>query len=288
MMPLEIGAVPRPFCEASRLVRRRASGPRLAPPRATRAVPEETAVAFSYEGAAYAVMMATPADLTDFAIGFSLTERIIGSPRDIETLETVSTADGIMLRMNLANRPAAAYWERRRRLAGPSGCGLCGLESLADAMRRPPLVTGGARISHREIFDAMAALPDWQPMNRATGALHAAALWLPGDGIVAAREDVGRHNALDKLIGAAAREGISATGGAVLLTSRVSVEMVQKAAILGVPILVAISVPTALAVRVAETAGITLAAIARHDGFEIFTHPGRLLDSEFEQPAAAD
>ena len=288
MTALEIGALPRPFCEASRLVRRRASGPHLAPPRPTRAVPEESAVAFSYEGAAYAVMMATPADLTDFAIGFSLTERIIGSPRDIETLETVSTVDGIMLRMNLANRSAAAYWERRRRLAGPSGCGLCGLESLADAMRRPPLVAGSARISHREIFDAMAALPDWQPLNRATGALHAAALWLPGDGIVAAREDVGRHNALDKLIGAAAADGISATHGAVLLTSRVSVEMVQKAAVLGVPILVAISAPTALAVRVAETAGITLAAIARQDGFEIFTHPGRLVDSALERSAAAD
>lgn len=288
MTPVEIGAPPPAFCEAPRLVRRRAPALCLAAPRATRPVPEETAVAFSYEGTAYAVMMATPADLADFAIGFSLTERIIGSPRDIETLETVSTADGIMLRMNLANRPAAAYWERRRRLAGPSGCGLCGLESLADAMRPLPPVTGGARISHREIFDAMAALPNWQPMNRATGALHAAALWLPGAGIVAAREDVGRHNALDKLIGAAAREGIPAGGGAVLLTSRVSVEMVQKAAIFGVPILVAISAPTALAVRVAQAAGITLAAIARHDGFEIFTHAERLFDAEFEQPAAAD
>ena len=287
MTPFEIGAPPRPFCDASRFVQRRMPGPRLAP-RTTRAVPEETAIAFSYEGAAYAVMMATPADLTDFAIGFSLTERIIRSPCDVETLETVSTADGIMLRMSLAHQPSAAYWERRRRLAGPSGCGLCGLESLADAMRAPPPVTGDARLSRKEIFDAMAALPAWQPMNRATGALHAAALWLPTAGIVAAREDVGRHNALDKLIGAAARDGISAAGGAVLLTSRVSVEMIQKAAIFGVPILVAVSAPTALAVRVAEAAGITLAAIARQDGFEIFTHADRLLDVEFEQPAAAD
>ena len=287
MTPLEIGAPPRPFCDASRFVQRRMPGPRLAP-RTTRAVPEETAIAFSYEGAAYAVMMATPADLTDFAIGFSLTERIIRSPCDVETLETVSTADGIMLRMSLAHQPSVAYWERRRRLAGPSGCGLCGLESLADAMRAPPPVTGDAGLSRKEIFDAMAALPDWQPMNRATGALHAAALWLPTAGIVAAREDVGRHNALDKLIGAAARDGISAASGAVLLTSRVSVEMIQKAAIFGVPILVAVSAPTALAVRVAEAAGITLAAVARHDGFEIFTHADRLLDVEFEQPAAAD
>jgi FdhD protein len=288
MTPLEISAPPRPFCNAPRRVRRRAPGARLAVPCTTRTVPEETAIAFSYEGAAYAVMMATPADLTDFAVGFSLAERVIGSPHDVETLETVSTADGIMVRMSLAHQPAAAYWERRRRLAGPSGCGLCGLESLADAMRSPPTVAGGARISHEEIFDAMAALPEWQPMNRATGALHAAALWLPGRGIVMAREDVGRHNALDKLIGAAARDGISASGGAVLLTSRVSVEMVQKAAILGAPVLVAVSAPTALAVRVAQTAGITLAAIARQDGFEIFTRADRLLDVEFEQLAAAD
>ena len=288
MTPFEIGAPPRPFCDASRFVQRRMPGPRRAALRSTRAVPEETAIAFSCEGAAYAVMMATPADLTDFAIGFSLTERIIRSPCDVETLETVSTADGIMLRMSLAHQPSVAYWERRRRLAGPSGCGLCGLESLADAMRAPPPVTGDAGLSRKEIFDAMAALPDWQPMNRATGALHAAALWLPTAGIVAAREDVGRHNALDKLIGAAARDGISAAGGAVLLTSRVSVEMIQKAAIFGVPILVAVSAPTALAVRVAEAAGITLAAVARHDGFEIFTHADRLLDVEFEQPAAAD
>jgi FdhD protein len=159
MTPFETGLAPRPFCDAPRLVRRRTPGPCRPALRTFRAVPEETAIAFAYESASYAVMMATPADLADFAVGFSLTEGIIGSARDIETLETVSTPDGIMLRMSLAHEPAAAYWERRRRLAGPSGCGLCGLESLADAMRSPPPVTGGARISHNEIFDAMAAFP---------------------------------------------------------------------------------------------------------------------------------
>ena len=253
-----------------------------------RPVPEETPIAFSYEGAAYAVMMATPADLDDFAIGFSLSEQIIASPQEIETLETVMTEDGILLRMRLAEQPATAYWKRRRRLAGPSGCGLCGIESLAEAVRRPIRVRRGTRVSADDIAAAMAALPAWQPIGQTTGALHAAALWLPGEGIVAAREDVGRHNAIDKLIGSVSRRGISAARGVVLLTSRVSVEMVQKAAVLGAPILVAVSAPTALAVRMAEEAGISLIAIARQDGFEIFSHPYRILARSAEQPAAAD
>ena len=287
MRPLAVGALPHPFSDASRFVWRAAAA-RCLTTSTSRSVPEETPIAFSYESAAYAVMMATPADLADFAIGFSLSERIIRSANDIESLEIVSTEDGILLRMSLAQKPATAYWERRRYLAGPSGCGLCGLESLAEAARQPPSVAGGVHVSSQEVLDAMAALPAWQPMNRETGALHAAALWLPGEGIVAAREDVGRHNALDKLIGAVRRDGIAATAGAVLLTSRVSVEMVQKAAILGAPILVAVSAPTALAVRVAETAGITLVAIARRDGFEIFSHPHRIYGTGVEQTAAAD
>jgi len=288
MKSLGLGPSPSPVRDVSRLAWRRAAAARLLAPGTSRPVPEETPIAFSYEGAAYAVMMATPADLSDFAVGFSLSERIIASPADLESLETVSTEDGILLRITLANQPASAYWERRRYLAGPSGCGLCGLESLAEAARLPPSVTVGVCITHKDILDAMAALPAWQPMNRLTGALHGAALWLPEKGIVAAREDVGRHNALDKLIGAASRDGIDAVGGAVLLTSRVSVEMIQKAAVLGAPILVAVSAPTALAVRVAEAAGITLVAVARQDGFEIFSHPDRVLGAELGQPAAAD
>lgn len=247
---------------------------------ASRPVPEETPIAFSYEGLSYAVMMATPTDLGDFAVGFSLTEGIIESLSDIESLEIVPTEGGILLRMSLAESRAARFWERRRYLAGPSGCGLCGLESIAEAIRTPPAVGDGARdgvsVSQKAIFEAMALLPGLQTLNHATGALHAAALWAPEDGIVCVREDVGRHNALDKLTGAAAQAGFCAANSAVLLTSRVSVEMVQKVAALGAPILVAVSAPTALAVRVAEAAGITLIGIARRDTFESFTHPHRI------------
>ncbi len=274
---LAIDSQPPVFHDAQRLVWRSAAADRLPAPAETRLVPEETPVAFAYEGASYAVMMATPADLADFALGLSLNEGVIRAPGDIEALDIVPGDDGILLRMALSRAPASSFWERRRYLAGPSGCGLCGLESLAEASRRPPFVEGGIRVTGDEISEAMALLPGLQKMNRLTGALHAAAFWTPRDGIVAVREDVGRHNALDKLTGAVAAVGLSPSEGAVLLTSRVSVEMIQKAASLGAPIVVAVSAPTALAVRAAEAAGITLIAVARCDGFETFTHPQRIL-----------
>lgn len=265
---------PAVFHDAQRRVWRPGLDPETAP---HRRVPEETPVAFTYQGTSYAVMMATPADLADFAVGFSLNEGIVRSPGEIETLDIVPTDDGIVLRMVLAGHRADAFWERRRYLAGPSGCGLCGLESLAQAARSPRCVTGDLRVSSEAISAAMMALPARQAMNRLTGALHAAAFWTPAGGILAVREDVGRHNALDKLTGAVVSAGLMAAEGAVLLTSRVSVEMVQKAASLGAAILVAVSAPTALALRAAEAAGITLIAVARHDGFETFTHPDRIL-----------
>ncbi|WP_029073756.1 formate dehydrogenase accessory sulfurtransferase FdhD [Kaistia adipata] len=241
-----------------------------------RAIPEEVAVALTYDGGTQAVMMATPADLEDFAIGFSLSEGIVADPSEIERLEIVEAEIGVELRMWLATSRADALASRRRHLAGPTGCGLCGIESLTEAMRGVPMVAGGVTFSEADIRAALDGLPPLQTMNRETRAIHAAAFAVPGAGVVALREDVGRHNALDKLRGALARAGAEASTGMVLLTSRVSVEMVQKTAQLGAPLIVAVSAPTALAVRTAEAAGITLVAIARGDSFEIFTHPHRV------------
>lgn len=241
-----------------------------------RAIPEETAVALTYNGGSYAVMMATPQDLEDFAIGFSLTEGIIASPADIDSLEVIPQDDGVELRMWLRQSEANRLADRRRHIAGPTGCGLCGIDSIAEATRPAAIVAPGGSFTAGQIMTAMAALSPLQALNTATRAVHAAAFWTPSAGIVALREDVGRHNALDKLAGALARTDTDVTSGMVLLTSRVSVEMVQKTAVIGAPLIASVSAPTALAVRMATAAGITLVAIARQDGFEIFANNHRL------------
>ena len=178
--------------------------------------------------------------------------------------------------MWLAQPRSAAFIARRRAIAGPVGCGLCGVESLAEAVRVPPNVHSSLRAAPAAISSAMRALSAHQSLNHHAKAIHAAGFWHPGKGLIAVREDVGRHNALDKLAGALAAINVSACGGAVLLTSRVSVEMVQKTARLGAPMIVAISSPTALAVRTADVCGITLVAIARGDDFEVFSHVERI------------
>jgi FdhD protein len=252
----------------------------------TRAIPEETALALTYNGGTYAVMMGTPQDLEDFAIGFSLNEGIVQSREEISSLEIVDLDDGVELRMWLADEKAARLSDRRRHIAGPTGCGLCGIDSIAEAVRPTAIVGKGRSFTPRELMTAMAGMPPLQPINVETRAVHAAAFWTPADGIVALREDVGRHNALDKLAGALAQCKISASEGVVLLTSRVSVEMVQKTAAIGASVMVAVSAPTALAVKMADAAGITLVAVARTDGFEIFTHPDRIASAAVTQGTA--
>ncbi len=241
-----------------------------------RLIPEETPIALSYNGGTYAVMMGTPQNLEDFGIGFSLSEGVVQSADDIRSLEIVRLHDGIELRMWLAGADAARISERRRHIAGPTGCGLCGIDSIAEAVRPAAVVPPGKSFTPSQIMTAMESMAPLQDINRQTRAVHAAAFWSPGRGSVALREDVGRHNALDKLAGALARSRADAGDGIVLLTSRVSVEMVQKTAAIGVPVMVAVSAPTALAVRMADAAGITLIAIARNDGFEVFTHGSRV------------
>lgn len=256
-------------------VRRRAYG-EAGEASGDRSIPDETAVALTYNGGTAAVMMATPADLEDFAVGFSLTEGIVASFAAIRSLEIVPEADGIELRMWLDEVDAGRLSERRRMIAGPTGCGLCGLDSLKEAVRPVAHVVDGARVSPQQVMQAVASVAPAQALNHETRAVHAAAFWHPDKGLVALREDVGRHNALDKLCGALAREGTNAAGGIVVLTSRVSIEMVQKAAAMGAAIVAAVSAPTALAVRTAEAAGITLIGIARADGFEVFSHGDRI------------
>ncbi len=244
---------------------------------ASRVVPEETPVALVYDGATHAVMMATPQDLEDFAIGFSLSERTIDSASDIVGLDVVEQETGIELRMWMAPGAGHRLAVRRRAMLGPTGCGLCGVESLDQAL--PPLapVASQLTVSAVEIEAAVASLAPAQKLNAEARALHAAGFWTLDKGLVMVREDVGRHNALDKLAGGLARGGINAGAGIVVMTSRISVELVQKAALMGAPVLVAVSAPTALAIRTAEAAGITLAGIARDDSFEVFTHRERIV-----------
>jgi FdhD protein len=244
---------------------------------ANRMVPEETPVALSFGGTTHAVMMASPADLEDFALGFSLTEGIIADLREIEAIEVEDHGAGIDIQIRLKDRANTRFEARRRRLAGPVGCGLCGIESIEEAMRSVDAV-GSSKLTldADDIVRSVKRLSKLQPLHIETGAVHAAGFYVPGKGIVMAREDVGRHNALDKLAGALAKTGIGGMSGAVVVTSRVSVEMVQKTAAIGSAFIIAVSAPTALAVRTAQEAGMTLVALVRGDDFDIFTHPDRV------------
>lgn len=244
---------------------------------ASRIVPEEVPIAFSYRGSTHAVMMATPADLEDFAIGFSLAEGIISTLSDVVSVEPIEAGDGIDVQVMLKDANVEALTARRRQMAGPVGCGLCGIESIEQATRNVPSIGASSlSLTPHDIHAAIKALSAAQDLNNKTHAVHGAGFYIPGQGLLAIREDVGRHNALDKLVGAVLQAGRRGEEGAVVVTSRLSVEMVQKTAALGCPVLIAISAPTALAIRAAVSAGMTLIGIARHQDFEIFTRADRL------------
>ncbi len=239
-----------------------------------RTLPDEVAVALSFNGSTQAVMMATPDALEDFATGFALTEGI-ASGAEILDMAVVATERGIDVQTWLAEPAAARLAARRRTMAGPVGCGLCGIDSIDGALRPLPVLGAGPPVDAAALLAAVAALPGRQPLHDATRAVHAAALMRPDGSLGPVREDVGRHNALDKLAGALARGALPAAG-AVILTSRISIDLVQKCALMGVPVLVGVSAPTAQAVAVADAAGLALVGLARDDGCEVFCHVERL------------
>ena len=233
-------------------------------------VPEETAVAFEYNGRSHAVMMATPADLEDFALGFSLAEEIVGSVADIERIERRETPLGIVVNLTVDPLRLLRGSLRSRSMEGRSGCGLCGVDSLVHAVREARRVTAALAVAPAAVAAAFRALPDHQPMNQANRSVHGAAWCEPDGRIRFAREDVGRHTALDKLIGAVVASGTDPAAGFVVMTSRCSFELVQKTAAVGIPLLATISAPTALALELARNAGLTLGSLSRADGVVLF------------------
>lgn len=238
-----------------------------------RAAPAEVAVGLSFDGRPHTVLMATPADLDDLAVGFTVTEAIAGA-EDVTAVDVEAADGGWLVNIRLAAGRRRA--PRARTLEGRSSCGLCGVQRLADAVRPVPWVGSPARFEHVAIQRAVVALDQSQPLGRLTRATHAAAFAGPDGRLHLVREDVGRHNALDKLAGACLRQGLEVPVGFVVVTSRCSFEMVEKTARLGAPMIAAMSAPTELAVRTAEAAGVTLVALARADGHAVFAHAERL------------
>ncbi|PGH57748.1 sulfurtransferase FdhD [Azospirillum palustre] len=237
---------------------------------------DEVPVGLVYADDLFAVMLATPTDLEDFATGFSLSEGIVGSAGDLAVTAIDELTDGVRIRMQLPVERLAALLKRKRNLMGGSGCGRCGTDSFAETLRPLDPVRSAARIEPDAIIRAMAALPAGQSLNRETGAVHAAGFARPDGALVAVREDVGRHNALDKLIGALARARIDPTGGFVVVSSRCSFEMVHKTAAAGIPLIAAISAPTSLCVGFAETVGVGVAAFVRQGRLTVYAVPSRV------------
>ncbi len=267
-----LAAAPSGVCAAEVLALRPG-----APPTAARDwLAEEVPVALVFNGISHAVMLATPDDLEDFALGFALTEGLLQAPDELRGVETAETPDGIEIRLEVSSACEWRLKTRRRTLAGRTGCGLCGTDSLS-MVRRPLPVLAGPALSPPAIAAAVGALQSMQPRQRLTGATHAAALCRLDGSIALVREDVGRHNALDKLIGAAVREGLETRDHFAAITSRASFEMVQKAALAGIPALVAVSAPTAMAVELAAASQLLLVGFVRGDAMVAYTCAQRLV-----------
>ncbi len=242
----------------------------------TEQVVEETPVVIVYNAIPHVVMMATPRDLEDFALGFSVTEELIRSPADLKSLQVVKYSQGIELQASVSTECEAVIAARARRLTGRTGCGICGSDSIEGVLKTVHPVAHGVVVPAGAIERAFQSLVDHQQLNASAGAVHAAG-WASLEGaILVAREDVGRHNALDKLIGALLKSGVKPEGGFVVVTSRASFEMAQKATVFGARLLAAISGPTGLAVRVAQQAGLTLVGFARQGRMTVYTHPQRV------------
>lgn len=240
-------------------------------------IAEEAPIALMYNGEPHVVMLATPLDLEDFALGFSLTESILTSPSELLSTRIYQRAEGIEVRMNIESVRCEVLPEKTRNLTGRTGCGLCGAQTLKQALRQPNPVGKGIAIPASELTKSLVNLREHQRLNRLTGAVHAAAWVVPGQGICLVREDIGRHNALDKLIGALVRKKSDFGDGFALVTSRASYEMVQKCATVGISCMVAISAPTGLAVRLAEDTGLTLIGFARNDNHVVYANPHRVI-----------
>jgi FdhD protein len=246
----------------------------------------ETPVALVFNGVSHTVMLASPDDLEDFALGFSLTEGILQHPRELYDIEIEQAGDGILLQMTIAAERFLLLQDKRRNLAGRTGCGLCGAETLAQVIRPLPPVSAKLQLSPAALQRAAAGLGEYQILQRETGAVHAAA-WIGQSGeILLLREDVGRHNALDKVIGALAKADADVTAGAFLVTSRASYEMVQKAAAFGAGLLAAVSAPTALAIRRAEAWNLTLIGFLRPGSLVVYSHGWRVKAGQSEEAIA--
>ena len=242
-------------------------------------IAEEVPISLIYNGTPHVVMLATPTNLEDFALGFSITEGIIKNPQELLSARVYNRSNGIEVQLKIPDNRFQGMADKGRNLTGRTGCGLCGASTLKQAIRQPNQVNGDLSLSGAQLRSALTDIKQHQTLNRLTGAVHAAAWVIPGLGIVDLREDVGRHNALDKLIGLLLRTGKDLSAGFVIVTSRASYEMVQKTAWVGITLLAAISAPTGLAIRLADETGLTLIGFARDDQHVIYTHPQRLTHS---------